>query len=152
ALGLLAVLGVPLRDLLGGRGVAELLHAHAGMGGAGGGDRGKRPGHALLGLLLRARQLEADDHGTAVARDGGTLDPADAGDAPETARDVVRGGGPLRTVSTLYEDALGGLLREGGLDDHVAALGLAAAAGRIVDAVLPDLATDDGGEDDEQDP
>ncbi len=40
----------------------------------------------------------------------------------------------------------------GGRDDHVAALGLAAARRRLVDLVQADPAADDGGEDDEQDP
>jgi hypothetical protein len=40
----------------------------------------------------------------------------------------------------------------GGLDDHVAALGLAAAPRRLVEVLLPDLAPEHGGEDDEQDP
>ena len=76
----------------------------------------------------------------------------------EAAHDVLHGGGHLRIVGpggalALHEHLLAGLVGEArGLDDHVAALGLAAALRRLVDLVQADPAADDGGEHDEQDP
>ena len=99
------------------------------MGGLGGGDGRERLGDARLGLLVRAGQLEVDDDRAAVLGGDRALDAADALDPPQPRHDVLHGSAPLRPVSTLHEHPLVGLLGEvGGLDDHVAALGLAAAA------------------------
>ena len=161
---LLAVLGVLRGDLLGGRDVAELLDAHAGVGGLDGGDGGERLVDELLDVLVRAGQREVHDDRAAVLGDrvdaGGrverALDLGDALDPLQAAHDVLHGGRDLRIVGpdgalALDEHLLAGLLGEaGGLDDHVAALGLAVALRRLVDVVLADLAAEDGGEDDEQ--
>ena len=48
-------------DLLGGRDVAELLDAHAGVSGLGGGHRRERLVDELLHLLVGPAQLEVDD-------------------------------------------------------------------------------------------
>ena len=110
--------------------LAELLDAHAGMGGLGGGDGGERLGDARLGLLVGAGQLEVDDDRAAVLGGDRALDAADALDPPQPRHDVLHGGARSVAVSTLHEHPLVGLLGEvRGLDDHVAALGLAAAAG-----------------------
>ena len=53
-LDLLAVLRVLRGDLLGRRGLAELLDAHVGMGVLDGGHGGERLLDELLGLLVRA--------------------------------------------------------------------------------------------------
>jgi hypothetical protein len=55
-----------------------------------------------------------------------------------------------RTAAVTAGSATPGEAR--GLDDHVAALGLAIARRRLVEVVLADLAAQDGGEDDEGDP
>ena len=76
--------------------------------------------------------------------------------ASEAAHDVAHGGGDLadhRRALALDEHLLAGLLGEArGRDEHVAALGLAAARRGLVDLVLADPPADDGGEDDEHDP
>ena len=68
-LGPLAVLGVLGGDLLGGRGVAELLDADAGMRLLRGGDRGERLLDELLGVLGGARDREVHDDRAAVLGD-----------------------------------------------------------------------------------
>jgi hypothetical protein len=66
--------------------------------------------------------------------------------------DVPHGRRPLG-LGALDEHLLAGLLGEaGGLQRHVAALGLAAAPCGLVEVVLADLAADGHGEDDEEDP
>jgi hypothetical protein len=76
----------------------------------------------------------------------------------EAAHDVPHGGRHLWIIGrdralALHEHLLAGLVGEArGLDDHVAALGLAVAGRRLVEVVVADLAADDDGEDDEQDP
>ena len=152
---LLAVLRVLRGDRLGRGDLAELLDAHAGMGGLGGGHGGERLLDELLGLLVGAGHLEVHDDRAAVLGGERALDLRDAVDPLEAAHDVPHGGGHLRIAGALalHEHLLARLLGEaGGLDDHVAALGLAAAGRRLVEVVLADLAADDDGEDDEQDP
>ena len=155
---LLAVLRVLSGDLLGRRGVAELLDAHLGMGGLDGGHGGERPADELLGLLIRAGELEVDDDRAAVLGGERALDVGDALDPLQASDDVPDGRGGLRMLGgdgalALHEHLLAGPVGEaGGLDDHVAALGLAAAPRRVVEVVLPDLAAEHGGEHDEQDP
>ena len=72
---LLAVPRVLGGDLLGRRGVAELLDAHAGVGGLDRGHGGERLLDELLGLLVRAGQLEVDDDRAAVLGAERALDP-----------------------------------------------------------------------------
>ena len=162
-LGLLAVLGVLGGDLLGGRRVAELLDAHAGVRLLRGGDGGQRLVDELLGVLVGAGDREVHDDRAAVLGDRvravalleRALDLGDARDRVEPEHDVLDGGHDLRIADTvaLHEHPLTGLLGEaGGVDDHVAALGLAVALRRFVDVVLADLAAEDGGQDDERDP
>ena len=67
---LLAVLGVLGGDLLGGRGVAELLDAHAGVGLLDGGDGGERLVDELLDVLVGAGHREVHDDRAAVLGDG----------------------------------------------------------------------------------
>ena len=150
----------------GGRGVAELLDAHTGVRLLGGGDGGQRLVDELLDLLVGAGHREVHDDGATVLGDGvdavgrieRALDLGDASDRAEAAHDVLDGRGDLRIVSldralALDQHLLAGLVGEpGGRDDHVAALGLAAARLGVVDRVQPDPPADDGGEHDEQDP
>ena len=65
----LAVLGVLGGDLLGRRGVAELLDADARMRLLHGGDRGERLVDELLGVLVAARHREVHDDRAAVLGD-----------------------------------------------------------------------------------
>ena len=147
---LLAVLRVLLGDRLGRGRLAELLDPHAGMSGLGGGHGGERLLDELLGLLVAAAQLEAHEDRAAVLGGERALDLRDALDPLEPAHHVPHGGG---RALALDEHLLAGLLGEArGLDDHVAALGLAAAGRRLVEVVLADLAADHDGEDDEHDP
>ena len=113
-----------------------------------------------------AGHLEVHDDRAAVLGDGvharggieRALDRGDALDPLQAAHDVLHGGRHLRIAGldralALHEHLLAGLVGEAcGLDDHVAAHGLAVALRRLVDVVQADLAADDGGEDDEQDP
>ena len=84
-----------------------------------------------------------------------TLDAGDTRDGGETADDVLHRGGDLGVARldralALDEHLLAGLLGEvGRLDEHVAALGLAAAGRRLVDLVDPDPPADHGGQHDE---
>ena len=97
--------------------------------------------------LTRTERPSLEASGRSIVRDA--VDPL------EPAHDVPHGGGVTRIAGALalHEHLLARLLGEaGGLDDHVAALGLAAARRRLVEIVLADLAADDDGEDDEQDP
>jgi hypothetical protein len=154
-LGLLAVLRILRGDRLGRGDLAELLDPHARMGGLSGGHGGERLLDELLGLLVGPAHREAHQQRAAVPRRDRGLDLRDALDPLEPARDVPHGGGHGGSVGALAldEHLLLGLLREaGGLDDHVAALGLAAAGRRFLEVVLADLAADHDGEDDEHDP
>ena len=134
-----------------------------------GGQRGVGDRLELLELRLGVglgRHREGHEHGAAVLGDGvrallgveRALDVLDALDALEAVDDVLDGGGDLRIVGldralALDEHALADLLREAGVvDDHGAPLGVAVARGGVLQLVLPDLAADHGGEDDEQDP
>jgi hypothetical protein len=157
------ILGVLGGDLLGGRGVAELLDANAGVGLLHRGDGGERLVDELLDLLVGAAHREVHRDGPAVLGDGvepvgrveRALDLRDARDRSEPAHDVLHGRGDLRIIRALAldEHLLARLIREpGGRDEHVAPLGLAAARRRLVDLVQPDPSADDGGEHDEQDP
>jgi hypothetical protein len=135
-LGLLAVLGVLRRDLLGGGGIAELLDPHLGIGLLDGGDGGERLLDELLGVLVRARHREVHDHrptvlGEGVDTGGGierALDLGDAVDPLQPPHDIPHRCRHLRIAGTdralaLHEHLLPGLLGEaGGLDEHVAAL------------------------------
>ena len=155
ALRLLAVLLVLGGDLLGGRRLAELLDAHAVVSGLDGGDGGERLVDELLRLRVGAGQLEAHEHRATVLGGQRGLDPGDALDPLEARRDVTHRGGHLKIVRALalHEHLLAGPVGEArGRDDLLAALGLAAPPRRVVEIVLADLAADDGGEDDEQDP
>src|SRR5262249_273371 len=79
----------------------------------------------------------------------------DALDAFQPAHHVLhgRGDGRIVTALALDEHLLAGLVREArGVDDHVAALGLAVAGRGVLDHVLADAAPEHGGEDDERDP
>ena len=67
---LLAVLRVLGGDLLGGRDVAELLDAHAGVSGLDGGHGGERLLDELLDVLVRAGHREVHDDRAAVLGDG----------------------------------------------------------------------------------
>src|SRR5204863_1512968 len=86
------------------------------------------------------------------------IDVSDAADPVQALDDVPHSGGDPRSVGldrslALHQDLLAGLLGEArGLHDHVAALGLAVAGGRLVEIVLTDLAADEDGQDDEDDP
>jgi hypothetical protein len=153
-------------DLLGGRDLAELLDPHAGVGGLHGGHGGERLLDELLDVLVRARHREVHDDRAAVpgdrvgARSGieRALDLGDALDLLQALHDIPHGGRHLRSVRrdralALHEHLLAGLVGEPrGLDDHVAALGLAVTGGRLVEVVLPHRAAEDGRQDDEQDP
>ena len=118
----------------------------------------RRPGgQRLLDelLLVAAAQVEAHEDRAAVLGGERTLDRRDAVDPLEPAHDLAGGGGRggIAGALALNEHLLARALGEaGGLDDHVAALGLAAPGGRVVEVVLADAAADDHGEDDEQDP
>ena len=144
-------------DRLGRRGVAELLDAHAGMGvldGGHGGERLRR--RASRACSSRAGQREVHDDRAAVLGDGVGAVGASSGLSIsvtpsirlEAADDVLDGGGDLRIVGldralALHEHLLAGLVGEArAVDDHVAALGLAAARRRVVEVVLADLAAD----------
>ena len=131
-----------------------------------GGHGGERLLDELLDLLVRAGQLEVHDDRAAVLGDVLARSAGSSGlsisvtpsirsrrlTTSRTAAVTCRIAGLDRALA-LHEHLLAGLLGEaGGLDDHVAALGLAAARRRLVEVVLADLAADDGGEDDEQDP
>ena len=137
----------------------------------GGDGREGGVGDGLERLLLLLRlvlpgQREGDEHRAAVLRDGvravlrveGALDVGDALDLAEAVDDVLDCGGDLRIVGldralALDQDALAdlvGIVRV--VDDDVVALGLAVAHLRRLEVLLADLAADDGGEDDEEDP
>jgi hypothetical protein len=130
------------------------------------GHGGQRLLDELLGVLVGAGHREVHHDGAAVLGDGvdagggieRALDLRDAVDLLQAPHDVLHGGGHLRLAGldralALHQHLLPGLLGEaGGLDDHVAALGLAITRRRLVEVVLADLAADRDGEDDEQDP
>jgi hypothetical protein len=138
--------------------LAERLDAHAGMGGADRRHGGQRPLDEVL--RVRAGDGVVHDHRAAVFRDGvrarrgieRALDVRHAIDALQACHDVPHGGGG-RARFALDEHLLARPVGEaGGLDDHVAAVGLAAARGRLVEIVVADPAADHDGEDDERDP
>ena len=150
-----------------GRDVAELLDAHAGVGGLDGGHGGERLVDELLDVLVACRRIskftttERPSLETVLARVAGSSGLSISvmpSICSRPAHDVLHGGGHLRIAGldralALHEHLLAGLVGEArGLDDHVAAHGLAVALRRLVDVVQADLAADDGGEDDEQDP
>ena len=154
---LLAVLRVLGGDRLGGRDLAELLDAHAGMGGLDGGHCGER---LRRRASRRARPCRASSKFTTTERPSlETVLTRVAGSSglsisvmPSirsrrlttslTAAVTSRIAGPDGALA-LHEHLLARLLGEArGLDDHVAALGLAAAPRRLVEVVLADLAAD----------
>ncbi len=154
------------------RRVAVLLDAQLRVGVLDRGDGGERRFGRLRELRLvrrrleLAREREVHDHGAAVLGDGlralcrvqRALDVRDAVDLPEPAHDVLHRGGDRRIIGldralALDEHALADRLGEARVvDDHRAALGLAVAARRLLEVLLADLAADEGGEDDEEDP
>ena len=134
ALRVLAVLRVLGGDRLGGRGVAELLDAHAGMRLLGGGHRGERLVDELLDVLVVPGSLKVTSDRAAVRRRpcAAAGSSVDARDPLQAADDVRDGGGHRDRRLALDEHLLAGLLGEArGLDEHVAALGLAVARRRL---------------------
>ena len=151
---------------------AVLLHEQLGMRLLDRGDRGQRSGgellerlHVLAGLDLGG-QRERHQHGAtvlgdrvrAVLRVERALDLGDAFERAEAADHILHGGGHLRRIGldralALDEHALADGVGEAGVvDDHRALLGLTVAGLGRAEVLLADVATDHGGEHDEEDP
>jgi hypothetical protein len=92
--------------------------------------------------LTTTERPSLGDGGGAVGGVERAPDVRHGADAPQATHDVVHGGDDLRVAGSLalHEHLLDRTVGEAGFDDHVAALGLAAAGRRLVEIALADLA------------